>query len=169
MSYLDKLSEINCFIFDVDGVFTDASLYVFEHGELMRKMNAKDGFALQWAVKQGYRVILITGGRSQSVLERFKALGVEEIFWGISDKQAVLERLVREEDLELRACLYMGDDLPDYGCMRLVNLPTCPSDAVPEILQLAQYISPFGGGQGCVRDVIEKVLRVQGKWNYLQA
>jgi 3-deoxy-D-manno-octulosonate 8-phosphate phosphatase (KDO 8-P phosphatase) len=168
MSYLDKLHHITTFIFDVDGVFTDSSLYVLENGTLLRKMNSKDGFALRYAIEQGYRTIIITGGQSKGTVERFKALGVQEIYHSQRNKIDALEELVQVYGLNLGQVLYMGDDLPDYECMRLVHLPTCPADAVPEIMELAQYVSPYAGGQGCVRDVIEKVLRVQGKWNYIQ-
>ncbi|MCH2045201.1 MAG: HAD hydrolase family protein [Saprospiraceae bacterium] len=164
MSFLNKLHDISTFIFDVDGVLTDGSVYAFEDGNLMRKMNTKDGFAIRHAIKQGYRIIIITGGRSEGVVKRLKRLGIEDVYYGIQNKIDTLKQLINLYSIDLGRVLYMGDDLPDYECMRLCHLATCPSDAVHEIKEISQYISPIDGGQGCVRDVIEKVLRVQKQW-----
>lgn len=166
MSFLTHLHDIDTFIFDVDGVLTDAIVRVEEDGQLLRSMNTKDGFAIKHALSQGYKVLIITGGKSRGVQIRMAGLGVpkEDIYLGADDKLAVLRRLVNADELKLENCLYMGDDIPDYGSMRLVLLATCPKDAVHEIKEISQYVSPFDGGRGCVRDVIEKVLRVQGKW-----
>lgn len=164
MSFLEKLPDISTFVFDIDGVFTNASVYVQEDGVLLRRMSVRDGFAVQHALKKGYRIIAITGGRSRGVARRFKDLGITEFFDNIQDKSEVMYRLVNTHALDLGKTIYMGDDIPDLEPMRLVHLPICPLDAVPEIRGIAQYISPLRGGEGCVRDIIEKVLKVQGKW-----
>jgi len=164
MSFLEKLQDIDTFIFDVDGIFTDGTMLITENGDYLRSMNTKDGFAVKYAIQQGYKVIIITGGSSKGVVTRFKRLGVEDIFDGIENKIDVLRQQVDLFGLDLGKTLYMGDDIPDYECMRWVHLPACPCDAVHEIQEVAQYISPFAGGKGCVRDVIEKVLRVHDKW-----
>lgn len=164
MSFLSKLHDIKTFIFDVDGVLTDSSLYILENGQLLRKMNTRDGFAIKYAIEQGYQVIIITGGKSQGVVKRLEGLGVKDIHIGIHDKLEVIMELVEVYGLDLGKTLYMGDDIPDYESMRVVHLATCPDNAAHEIREISQYISPIKGGEGCVRDVIEKVLRVQRKW-----
>lgn len=164
MSYLDKLYDINTIILDVDGVLTDGSVYILEDGVLMRKMHTRDGFAIRHAIDKGYRIIVITGGKSQGTNKRLQDLGIKEIYSGVDNKLEVMDELIEVYDLDLSRTAYMGDDLPDYEAMRLVNLPTCPANAAPEIRALAQYISPFKGGEGCVRDLLEKILRVQRNW-----
>lgn len=144
---------------------TDSSVYVLENGTLLRKMNTRDGMAIQIAINKGYEVIVITGGKSEGVIKRLQGLGIKKIYSGIQDKIRIIEELAAHEDLDLSRTLYMGDDLNDYACLRAVHLSTCPNNAAHEIKALAQYISPFDGGAGCVRDVIEKVLRLHGKWN----
>ncbi len=165
MNQLEKFSEIKTFIFDVDGVLTNNEVLVLEGGELLRRMNIRDGYALKTAVEAGYNVCVITGGKSEGVRKRLNGLGVTDVFMGRSkDKLEAFEEYVHEKDLNPQAILYMGDDLPDYEVMRKVGLPTCPRDAAPEIIDLAEYVSPFSGGAGCARDVIEKVLRLHGNW-----
>lgn len=171
MSFLEKLKDIESFIFDIDGVFTDGSVIVQDDGSLLRMMNTKDGLAIKQAVNQGFQVFVITGGKSPGLILRLQNLGIgsENIFPDIHDKITVLKKLARDNRLDLSKSAYMGDDLPDYGPMRLVHLPCCPSDAVIEIKEIAQYISPFAGGKGCVRDLLEKVLKIQGKWFDLES
>lgn len=164
MSFLDKLHDIKTIILDVDGVLTDSSVYILEDGVLMRKMSTRDGYAIQHAVKKGYRIIIITGGKSEGVIKRLQNLGVQEIYSGVQDKLEAMDELIEVYGLDLASAAYMGDDLPDYESLRLVGLPTCPSNAAPEIREICQYISPLNGGEGCVRDLIEKILKVQGKW-----
>lgn len=164
MNYLEAFNNIQTFVFDVDGVLTDGTLLVTEAGELLRTMNIKDGYGIKRAIQEGYRVVIITGGKSKGVASRLQALGVRDIFIGQEDKLESYEDLVERYALNEGAILYMGDDLPDYPVMRRVGLPCCPSDAVPEIMEICRYISPLKGGAGCVRDVIEKVLRLHGKW-----
>lgn len=164
MSFLDKLADISTIILDVDGVLTDSSVYILEDGVLMRKMSTRDGFAIQHAIKKGYNIIIITGGRSKGVISRLQGLGITEIYSGVQDKLEILDDLIAAERIDLARTAYMGDDLPDYECMRLVHLATCPVDAAPEVRDIANYISPIKGGDGCVRDLLEKILRVQKQW-----
>lgn len=166
MSYLDKLTEIRHFIFDVDGVLTNGLLQVQENGELLRQMNTRDGYALKAALTQKYKITIITGGNSKGVINRLQALGISQIYSGITNKLKTLEEMVHNQNLDLSEVAYMGDDLPDYECMRTVNLAACPADATTEIKNISQYISAFNGGEGCVRDLIEKVLKAQNKWEF---
>ncbi|MEL6635686.1 MAG: HAD-IIIA family hydrolase [Bacteroidota bacterium] len=164
MNLLEPFHDVRTFIFDVDGVMTNSELIVLENGHLLRKMNVRDGYALKLAIKKGYRVAIITGGKSSGVVQRLRGLGIVDIYSGVQDKIEALEEYQYTYDLNLDHILYMGDDLPDYEVMRKVGLPACPYDAAPEILNLARYISPRKGGQGCVRDVIEKTLKIQKQW-----
>lgn len=164
MNLLEPFKEIHTFIFDVDGVLTDGNLLITEKGELLRTMNVRDGYAMKRALQAGYNLCIITGGNSEGVNDRLKALGIKEIHSGISNKIAVYNQIVEHHQLEEGGILYLGDDMPDYEVMRRVGLPACPGDAIQEIKEIASYISPFDGGKGCVRDVIEKVLRLRGDW-----
>lgn len=164
MNALEKFGDIDTFIFDVDGVLTNSDLIVLEDGKLLRKMNTRDGYALKRAIEAGYKVCIITGGKSEGVVARLKGLGIKDIYKGISDKLEAFDEYIYAYDIDPAAILYMGDDLPDYEVMRRVGLPACPTDAAHEILAIAQYVSPIKGGGGCVRDVIEKVMRIKGNW-----
>lgn len=164
MNVLELFSPIKTFVFDVDGVMTDGTLQIMENGEFSRRMHIRDGYALQLAVKMGYRVIVISGGNAKPVVKRLKGLGINDIFMGVSDKQTVLTDYLDENELQRETTLYMGDDIPDYSAMQMVGLPVCPSDAAPEIKAICKYVSPFKGGTGCVRDVIEKVLKLNNQW-----
>lgn len=162
---LEQFNNITTFVFDVDGVLTDGQLLVMPNGLMARSMNIKDGYALQLAVKKGYRVIIISGGHSPEVKERLEKLGVSEVHMQVSDKLCLLKTILAESDTAQNSCLYMGDDMPDLDCMKWVGLPVCPQDAVNEIKEVALYISSKNGGTGCARDVIEKVLKLRGDWN----
>ena len=164
MNYLEKFKDIKTFIFDVDGVLTNSELIVLESGKLLRKMSVRDGYAIKRAIQKGYRVAIITGGKSEGVVSRLKALGVVDVYAGIEDKADAYRELVYTYDLKPLEILYMGDDFPDIPVMHKVGLATCPKDAAHEVIEIADYISPTEGGKGCARDVIEKVLRLQGKW-----
>jgi 3-deoxy-D-manno-octulosonate 8-phosphate phosphatase (KDO 8-P phosphatase) len=164
MNNLHIFKNIRTFVFDVDGVLTDCSVLVMEDGQLLRTMNVRDGFAIKMAVRAGYRVIIITAGRSAGVEIRLRALGVTDILLGREDKSVALAEMMKQYDIAAEETLYMGDDFPDKAAMHMVGLPTCPQDATPEIRAVAQYVSPIGGGRGCVRDVIEKVMRLNGHW-----
>mgnify|MGYP006284768245 CR=1 FL=1 len=158
------LHQVKAFVFDVDGVFTDGTVYLHPEGELMRAVNIKDGYAVKYAVKQGYPVGIITGGNSMAVKERFKNLGITDIYLQSSDKMAAFEDFYFKYNLNPNDILYMGDDIPDLEVMSNAGFPTCPADAVEEIKKISVYISDYLGGKGCVRDVIEQVLKLQGKW-----
>lgn len=164
MNLLELFRPIRCFVFDVDGVMTDGTLQLLENGEQLRRMHIKDGYALQLAVRQGYRVLVISGGLSVAVQKRLEALGVTAVFTGVTDKKGTLIQYVSQHHLQWEQVLFMGDDIPDHAAMQLVGLPVCPADAAPEIRSISRYISPYGGGQGCVREVIEKVLKLNGHW-----
>lgn len=165
MNLLQQFKTISTFVFDVDGVLTDGTLTVLPGGVMARKMNVKDGYALQLAVKRGYNVIIISGGFSAEVKERLLKLGVKEVFMQVTDKVGVLTYYVSVNNISWNEILYMGDDIPDIEVMRQAGLASCPADAVAEIKELSAYISPLKGGYGCVRDVIEKVLKLRNHWN----
>ena len=164
MRYPENLTKITTFIFDIDGVLTDGSVILEPTGEQSRTMNVKDGFALQLAVKKGYRVAIISGGKNEIVRKRFTGLGIQDVYIGAAHKWDSFNELKLTYNLKDEEILYMGDDVPDYEIMNTIGLPTCPGDAATEIKQISQYISPIDGGKGCVRDVIEKVMRAQDKW-----
>src|SRR5690606_37243404 len=163
-SYKEYLKHITTFIFDVDGVLTDGNIQVNTQGEMFRTMNIKDGYALKTAVDQGFNVCVISGGSNEGVRIRLENLGVKHIFLAAQNKTEILGKYLKANHLKRENTLYMGDDLPDFEIMQKVGLPTCPQDAVHEIKAISKYVSHKKGGKGCVRDVIEQVLKVQGKW-----
>ena len=164
MNILPAFKDIRLFVLDVDGVLTDGSLILMDNGEMARKMNIKDGYALQLAVKKGYDVLVISGGSSEAVRIRLERLGIKHIHLNVKNKKELLLKYASEHNVTWPEVLYMGDDIPDYGAMLHVGLACAPADAAPEIRHIAAYISSFNGGQGCVRDVIEKVLKLNGHW-----
>jgi len=162
---LTDLSRVRAVFLDVDGVLTDGTVQVNEAGDQLRTFSIKDGYAIQLAVKKGLYIAVITGGNSQGVYKRLQGLGVKEVFMGESNKEKKMHELLQKHGIALGDALFMGDDIPDLDCMKKVGLAVCPLDAVEEIKQVSAYISPFKGGAGCVRDVLEKILKLQGKWN----
>lgn len=164
MNVLELFAPIRTLVFDIDGVLTNSQLLATEEGHLLRSVNIKDGYAIQLAVKKGYNLWIISGGTSAAMQTRFQNLGMKEAHIRIKDKKALLHELVEKYDTPLEEILYMGDDIPDYAVMKMVGLPVCPADACPEIKEVSKYISPVQGGMGCVRDVLEKVLRLNGDW-----
>ncbi|GAA4272085.1 HAD-IIIA family hydrolase [Aquimarina gracilis] len=163
-SYKEYLQHITTFIFDVDGVLTDGTVIINTEGELLRTMSIKDGYALKTAVQQGYNVCIISGGKNEGVRKRLKGLGITDIYLGAHHKVEQLDEYLDIYNIKSENVLYMGDDIPDMPVMQMVGLPTCPQDAVAEIKEISKYVSFKKGGKGCVRDVIEQVLKVQGKW-----
>jgi 3-deoxy-D-manno-octulosonate 8-phosphate phosphatase (KDO 8-P phosphatase) len=164
-SYKEYLNHITTFIFDVDGVLTDGTVTVTTSGELLRTMHTKDGFALKTAIDAGYNVCVISGGSNEGVRARLKGLGITDIYLGVFDKVEQMMEYMDSYNIKAENILFMGDDIPDYLVMKKVGLPCCPQDAVPEIKSISKYVSHKNGGKGAVRDVIEQVLKVQGKWN----
>ncbi len=163
-NYKAKLNDINFFCFDVDGVFTDNIVWLTPDGEQMRTANVRDGYAVQLAVKKGLNIAIISGGKSEAVRKRFEGLGVKDIFLGSSHKIEIFKQYLSSKNIEATEVCYMGDDIPDYAVMTHVGLAACPADATPEIKSVSDYISPLGGGKGCVRDLLEQALKVKGLW-----
>jgi 3-deoxy-D-manno-octulosonate 8-phosphate phosphatase (KDO 8-P phosphatase) len=163
---LSAFASITTIVLDVDGVLTDGNLWLMPNGEMVRCMNVKDGYALQLAVKKGYRVVVISGGISQLVEERLQKLGITDVFMGVHDKPNILRNYMTANRLQPTELLFMGDDLPDLDAMRMVGLACCPADACPQIQAVSQYISAKKGGEGCVRDVLEKVMTLRGHWQH---
>ncbi len=168
LNFKELLRNVKAFTFDVDGVFSN-NVLLHPSGELLRTMNIKDGFAVQYAIKKGYPIAIITGGNSEAVRLRFKNLGIRDIYLKSQNKIEDFSDFLLRNQLKPEEILYMGDDLPDYEIMKRVGVPTCPADAVAEIKDISVYISHKPGGEGCVRDVIEQVLRVQDKWMHPEA
>ncbi len=164
-SYKEYLEHITTFIFDVDGVLTDGTVTITSSGDMLRKMNIKDGYALKTAVDKGYNVCIISGGSNEGVRIRLQGLGISNIYLGAHNKIQQLEDYLNSNNIKSENVLYMGDDIPDYPVMKRIGLPCCPQDAVPEIKNISKYVSHKKGGKGAVRDVIEQVLKVQEKWN----
>ena len=161
---LKIFKNITTFVFDIDGVLTDGNLLVMANGVMLRQMKVRDGYALQFAIKKEYEIIIISGSYSAESQMRLKKLGVNKIFMRVENKLEKLKELITAHQLNKEEILYMGDDIPDYEVMQYCGLATCPADAVAEIKTISKYISPLNGGQGCVRDVIEKVLKLQNNW-----
>lgn len=164
MNILRLFEAIRLFVFDIDGVLTNGQLLVREDGTLLRSMSIKDGYALQLAIKKGYQIFVISGGKSTAAQIRLNRLGLENVFICVDDKAELLRKLIAKHAFLPEQTLFMGDDMPDLKPMQLCGLRTAPADAAPEVLMQADYVSPKKGGEGCVRDVIEKVLKIQGNW-----
>jgi 3-deoxy-D-manno-octulosonate 8-phosphate phosphatase (KDO 8-P phosphatase) len=162
--YLSKLHHIKCFVFDVDGVLTDGKIIALESGEQARNFSIKDGYGIERALLAGYIVAIISGGNQVGVKKRLEFLKIKHIHLGVKDKTEVFQALCKETKIKPEEALFVGDDLPDYDVMKLVGLPCCPHDAVQEIKNISLYVSNRNGGEGCVRDVIEKVMKVQSTW-----
>lgn len=164
-NFKEDLKKAKAFVFDIDGVFTDGKMYCFENGEQIRAFNAKDGFAVRFALDRGYPIGIISAGKhNEGAIKRLEFLGIKDIFTGSHDKTHALDEFCSIHSLNKDNVLYMGDDIPDFPILKLVGVPTCPGDACVEIKQVSKYISNIDGGYGCVRDVIEQVLRAQGNW-----
>ncbi|MCB0761803.1 MAG: HAD hydrolase family protein [Flavobacteriales bacterium] len=163
-TYKQRLAQITTFCFDYDGVFTDGVMMLLSTGEIARTAHVRDGYAVQLAAKCGFNIAIITGGTQEAVRTRFEGLGVNHVYLGAKDKVDVFQSFLKEKNIDASEVLYMGDDIPDYRVLQLAGISTCPADAAPEIKSVSDYISPIGGGQGCVRDIIEQTLKAQGKW-----
>ena len=158
------LTKIKAIIFDVDGVLSHATVSMDMEGQPLRTLNVKDGYAIQLACKKGLQLGIISGGKGEQIRQRYEYLHVPFIYLGSHVKTDNLQEILDKTGLTMDQVLYMGDDIPDYEVMQLVGLPCCPADACPEIKAIARYVSPFIGGDGCARDVIEQVMKAQGLW-----
>lgn len=159
------LKSIKCVVLDVDGVLTNGDILVNEQGDQLRTFNVKDGYAIQYAVKQGMLIFVITGAKSLGVQKRFQNLGVNEIHLGISDKLTLLSELLNKYGVDFQETIFIGDDMPDYLCMQKVGVAIAPADAVDDIKKISNYVSTKKGGEGVVREIVEKMLKLQGKWH----
>jgi 3-deoxy-D-manno-octulosonate 8-phosphate phosphatase (KDO 8-P phosphatase) len=163
-NFKEYLTQIKAFVFDIDGVLASPIIYLHPSGEFMQSINTKDGYILHYALQKGYPIAIISGGNINSMRKRFENLGFEYIYMDSHNKMNDLNDFLAKTSIKLHEILYMGDDIPDLEVMKVVGMPTCPADAVPEIKNISKYISIYKGGAGCVRDVVEQVLRVHGKW-----
>lgn len=166
MDLLERFSQVRALVFDMDGVLTDGGLWLLPDGEWMRRMHIRDGYALQAAVKAGYLVSVISGSTSEPVRQRLERLGVTDVHMGVSDKCEKLRSTLSFHGMQAEESLFMGDDLPDLSAIRAAGIGCCPSDAASEVRDAAHYVSPWKGGEGCVRDVIERVMRSAGSWTH---
>lgn len=166
MNLLEQFKKITTFVFDVDGVLTDGTVLLVGEGVQARRMHIKDGFALQMAIKNGYRIRIISGGNSPDVVHRLEKLGLHDIHMSVLDKGIMLQEYMTSNQLSKEEVLYMGDDLPDIPAMNIAGLSCCPADAVNEVKEAAIFVSHLNGGHACVRDVIEKVLKLNDHWHY---
>jgi 3-deoxy-D-manno-octulosonate 8-phosphate phosphatase (KDO 8-P phosphatase) len=163
-NYREKLLKINTFIFDFDGVLSDGKIWVLPDGEQMRATNVKDGYAMQYALRKGYRIAIISGGIGESMRLRYQSFKGIEIYLKVSDKVSCFQEYIEKHKISPQEVLYMADDIPDYELMKICGLKCCPADACTEIKEIAEYISFANGGYGAVRDVIEQTLRAQNRW-----
>ncbi len=163
-NFKEKLKRVEAFVFDVDGVFTEGGITMIPGDDFLRTYYARDGYALSYAISEGYKIYVITGGRGELLLKRFEKLKIKEVYHNVADKCAVLRQIAERDGLNLENVIFMGDDIPDLGVMKMVGLPVCPADACHEVVDISVYVSQYEGGRGCVRDIIEQVLRAQGNW-----
>ena len=163
-NFKEDIAKIKALVFDVDGVFTDGSIIPVQNNEFIRSYNAKDGFATKYLVSRGFKVCIITGGKGSMLTERFKALGVKDIYVDCTEKLAALQEFMMHYGLKREEVLFMGDDIPDIEAMMYAGIAVCPADSAHEVKMISRYVSGYAGGKGCVRDIIEQVMRSQEKW-----
>ena len=163
-NFKEDIARTEAFIFDVDGVMTDGGIIPTLDGDFIRRYNAKDGYALGYAVKMGYKVCIITGGRGKTLENRRRMLGINRYYTDSMDKTTAMREYFADEGIDPAHAIYMGDDIPDLECMREVGIPVCPADAAAEVIEASRYVSEFRGGEGAVRDIVEQVLRARGDW-----
>ena len=163
-NFKEDIARTEAFIFDVDGVMTDGGIIPTLDGDFLRRYNAKGGYALGYAVKMGYMVCIITGGRGKTLENRLRMLGINRYYTDCMDKITAMREYFADEGIDPAHAIYMGDDIPDLECMREVGIPVCPADAAAEVIEASRYVSEFRGGEGAVRDIVEQVLRARGDW-----
>ena len=163
-NFKEDIARVKAFVFDVDGVMTDGGIIPTPDGDFIRRYYAKDGYAMAYAIREGYKICVISGGRGEMLRRRLEMLGVERMYLNCMDKITAIKEFMSDYDLAAEEVIYMGDDIPDLECMRLVGIPVCPADACMEVIEASRYVSEYNGGHGAVRDIVEQVLRVQGRW-----
>ncbi len=163
-NFKEDLAKVKAFVFDIDGVLSMQTINLNTFGVPNRTVNLRDGYALQLAVKKGYYIGIISGCKSKEYLRRLRLLGIQDVYLNCKSKMAHFDAFLKKHDLNSSDVLYMGDDIPDFEVMKIAGVPVCPSDADSEIRQISLYISDKKGGEGCVRDVIEQVMRLHNKW-----
>ena len=163
-NFKEDIARIEAMIFDVDGVMTDGRIIPTAEGDFIRCYNCKDGYALAYAIRHGYRVCVITGGYGKILERRLRMLGMQDFYIDCMDKISTLREYMKKYNLNPKNVLYMGDDIPDLECMREVGMPVCPADSAAEVIECSRYVSEFEGGRGAVRDIAEQVLRARGDW-----
>ena len=156
--------NIKAFAFDIDGVLTQGDVLVNEEGQMLRSVNIKDGYALQHAAKQGYAIAIISGGKSEGMRKRFEGLGISHIYLGQEHKEAAFADFLTKTNLTATDVVYMGDDMPDIPLLKQVGLSCCPKDAAVDVKEVCKYISPLNGGEACVRELIERTMKIQNTW-----
>lgn len=165
-NFKELLPSVKGFAFDIDGVLSTQTVPMSADGIPMRTANIKDGYVLQLAVKLGYKIAIITGGKSDAIKKRYEGLGITDIYMGQATKMGAYTEWRDANALNDNEILYMGDDIPDLPILKTVGVATCPSDACTDVKEVCRYISPFKGGECCVRDVVEQVLRSKGQWGH---
>lgn len=163
-NFKEDIARVEAFVFDVDGVMTDGGIIPTPEGDFIRRYNAKDGYAIAYALREGFKVCVISGGRGKMLENRLTMLGVTKMYLNCMNKVEALEEFLAENDLDRQSVIYMGDDIPDLECMMRVGIPVCPADAAMEVVEVSRYVSEYNGGHGAVRDIVEQVLRAKGCW-----
>ena len=163
-NFKEEIARVKAFVFDVDGVMTDGGIIPTPDGDFIRRYYAKDGYAMAYAIREGYKICVISGGRGEMLRRRLEMLGVERMYLNCMDKIMAIKEFMSDNGLAAEEVIYMGDDIPDLECMRVVGIPVCPADACMEVIEASRYVSEYNGGYGAVRDIVEQVLRVQGRW-----
>ncbi|MBR5853872.1 MAG: HAD hydrolase family protein [Alistipes sp.] len=163
-NFKEDIARVEAFVFDVDGVMTDGGIIPTPEGDFIRRYNAKDGYAIAYALREGFKVCVISGGRGKMLENRLTMLGVTKMYLNCMNKVEALEEFLAENDLDRQSVIYMGDDIPDLECMMRVGIPVCPADAAMEVVEASRYVSEYNGGHGAVRDIVEQVLRAKGCW-----
>ena len=163
-NFKEDIALVEAIVLDVDGVMTDGGIIPTPEGDFIRRYDAKDGYAIASALREGLKVCVISGGRGRMLENRLTMLGVSRMYLNCMDKVAAIEEFMADNGLSAEQVLYMGDDIPDLECMRMVGMPVCPADACMEVVEASRYVSEFTGGHGAVRDIVEQVMRAKGLW-----
>ena len=163
-NFKEDVARVEAIVLDVDGVMTDGGIIPTPDGDFIRRYNAKDGYAIASAIREGLKICIISGGRGRMLENRLQMLGVTRYYLNCMDKVTAIREFATDHNVDLENVIYMGDDIPDLECMRLVGVPVCPSDAAMEVVEASRYVSEYNGGHGAVRDIVEQVMRAKGVW-----